>query len=394
VPLLQDLLKRRPRSYYARERLGWALLLSGRSEEAAGQFRVVLDAWPRYPNARTGLGECLAEEDRYAEARRELQEVIRLDPKDAYACWRLGSAFYQEWWEAEGLSDMSRLGHVLRRRPAALHHRELLRESAGYLRRACALDPAQADCHTNLGDVLLWDGDRTGALAEMREGVRLAPKSLMAWGVLYRGLLLSGDLDGARAALRLPLAVKPPDPYAQAALAVVLEYMGRWGEAAAEPRAAARQCPDRAYIYLAWVDAVLRAPGTPRTQDTIAELRELARQPAAAEGAHVAAGMLLLHVGKPAEAVEEFRGALHANPRSAEAHYGLGRAAQAQGDLPTAASELRQALALDAYLYAAHAALADVYSRQGNPTASKAEAALAEGESPDLLASTRTAVPR
>lgn len=394
VPILEETLRRWPQSYYARERLGWALLDSRRPGEAAEQFRAVLDAQPRYGGAHSGFGESLLWDGRLAEAQREFETAVRLDPAKAHGHLGLGHVLYRKWWEMEGLGSMSRFGHVQRRGPAALHHRELLRESAGHLRRACALDPAQAFCHTNLGDVLLWDGDYAGAVAELREAIRLAPEDSTAWYGLHRGLFLSGDLDGARAALRLPLAAKPPDPYAQACLAEVLEHMGRWAEASAELRAAARQCPERAYIYLAWADTVLRTPGTPRPQDTVRELRELARQPAAAEGAHVAAGMLLLHGGEPAQAAEEFHGALRANPRSAEAHYGLGRVAQAQGDLRKAASALRQALALDAYLYAAHAALADVYSRQGSPAASKAEAALAEGESPDLLVSTRRTGPR
>jgi tetratricopeptide (TPR) repeat protein len=394
VPVFERILAWCPRSHYTRVRLGWALLRSGRPREAAGEFQAVLAAQPRYPYARTGLGECLTQERRYAEARQELQAAIAEDPEDAEAHYGLGSAAGLEWWRMEGLDGESRQYHVGRTGHPALRHTDLLHESVRYLCRAVELAPGRSEYRTLLGSGLLWSGEAREAAAQFREAVRLAPQDLAAWTFLSDACLAVGDTEGARDALRRPLTQAPRDPYPHCLLAAVLERMGRWEEAIAELRTAARLGPAQLYAYLVWADTALRRSSPAGVNDTLRGLRELARQPTAAEGAHVAAGMLLLHSGKPAEAAAEFRGALHANPRSAEAHYGLGRAAQAQGDLSAAVTELRQALAFDVYIYAAHAALADVYWWQDDQTAWKAEAALAEGESPDLLASTRTPAPR
>jgi len=188
------------------------------------------------------------------------------------------------------------------------------------------------------------------------------------------------------------LAADPRDAYVRCALARALEQSARWGDAAVQLRMVVKQYPQWSYGYTVWASAVLRTSDAQQMQDAVGSLRDLARQRPTAVNAHVTLGLLFLHGGKAAEAGEEFRAALRANARSAEAHFGLGRVAQAQGDLGAAGKANCVEPWRLSHTVRSPRRPGRAVRPAGKQAATKAEAALAEGECADMLLSGQPAV--
>jgi len=78
----------------------------------------------------------------------------------------------------------------------------------------------------------------------------------------------------------------------------------------------------------------------------------------------LARGHAYLALGRPQEAVDSFRGAVHGLPEDAPAHNSLGMALAAAGQISEAEAAFRKAISLNPGLAPAHANLADLLLRQ------------------------------
>lgn len=87
----------------------------------------------------------------------------------------------------------------------------------------------------------------------------------------------------------------------------------------------------------------------------------------------LARGHGYLALGRPAEAVESFKAAIHGLPEDAPAHNSLGMAYLALGDLPNAENAFRRAIALNPALLPAHLNLADLLVKDGDVSGAIAE---------------------
>ncbi|MCH9648928.1 MAG: tetratricopeptide repeat protein [Deltaproteobacteria bacterium] len=83
IAQLREALEQDPSSVEARFQLAAVLGHTGEFEEAIGEFRGLLAAQPRHGEARRGLTTALILGGRYGEARVELQEGMRLFPRDS-----------------------------------------------------------------------------------------------------------------------------------------------------------------------------------------------------------------------------------------------------------------------------------------------------------------------
>jgi spermidine synthase len=147
--------------------VGLTLDRSGRSGDAIGLYRMALDAWPDFTEARVNLGRALAALGRTGEAVAELRLALAANPDSGAAHRILGKVL-------ESAGDHA---------GAAAESREVLR-----------IAPGDADAHDDLGLALSMTGEIDRALAEFLEAVRLRP----AW-----------PLPMGRAALLLALNPNP-----------------------------------------------------------------------------------------------------------------------------------------------------------------------------------------
>src|SRR5262249_45407422 len=82
-------------------------------------------------------------------------------------------------------------------------------EAVQFATAAVAIRPGSSVAHTTLGLALKTSGDRSGALAEFRESIRLQPSDYRAHHGIAAILLLSGDLDVALGEAREACRLNP-----------------------------------------------------------------------------------------------------------------------------------------------------------------------------------------
>jgi tetratricopeptide (TPR) repeat protein/serine/threonine protein kinase len=360
----------RPESPGVHLNLARALEESGKLAEAEAELREAVHLKPDYSRAHDNLGRVLGKQGKMAEAEAEYREALRLWPANAWAYVNLGcllcehkrhykaaiTAFREAVRLQPKLADAhNSLGVALRRdgQPA---------EAEAAYREALRLAPKHANAQNNLGFLLARQGRYAEADAAYREALRLEPDDLNARINLAKLLRDSQrDFDGAIAVLRQGLRLKPNWAEGHHQLGLTLTQKGQLPEAEAAYREANRL--QRGQVESHYALGVLLCDTKRDYDGAIAAFREVIRlEPNWAE-AHGYLGFALSRKGKQTEATSEFREALRLKPDFAQSHYNLGQVLAAQGKLADAEAELAEALRLKPNDARAHHALGNVYAR-------------------------------
>jgi tetratricopeptide (TPR) repeat protein len=130
-------------------------LKAGRFDQCAALCRPLLDADPNDIDARFFLGVCLATRGQLEEATRHLNQVIRANPNHIDARRELARML-----QAHGLT---------------LIDQGQPDEAVALFGQAVMADPANAACHSNLGNALATEGRFDEALAAITDALRLSP---------------------------------------------------------------------------------------------------------------------------------------------------------------------------------------------------------------------------
>lgn len=209
-----------------------------------------------------------------------------------------------------------------------LFQQRRLPEARGLYEQICRLDRRDADAWFALGLVNGLLGSMEGAVAACREAIAIRPHFAEAHFNLAKALKESGQLEASAGSYRRALTCRAQWPEAYNNLGNVLQELGRLDEA----RAAYEQAL--------------------RLNDRYAE-------------ALVNLGNILKLQGKTAESVSQYRRALALNPVAAVAYKGLGGALIVLGELDEALACYRQAARLDPADIGMVAAEATILERQG-----------------------------
>ena len=239
------------------------------------------------------------------------------------------------------------------------------RDDETLIRRSAELQPASWSARYRLGTVLQNEGRREGALAEMREALRLFPEHAPIRVGIAENLEALGRFDEAAAELEIVLAseLEADDRLTvQLRLGQLRVVQGRYAEAAAQFRAAAALAPGSAEAHYA-LGGVLRQIGDANGARE-ALRRAVALDPRAAK-AQYALGRLLLESGDAAAAREPMRRACDLAPANTAFREGLAIALLEAGDLADAETELRARLALEPVTADAHNLLGVALWRRG-----------------------------
>jgi tetratricopeptide (TPR) repeat protein len=159
-----------------------------------------------------------------AEALACYEELLRFDPRDAYALNGAGSALAQ-----------------LSRYPEAEQH----------LRRAIGIRESLPAAHFNLASVLLATGRYLESEQPLRRALKLKPDYLDARVSLGGTLLLLGRLSEARDSYEKALRAAPRNPLALVGVAQIDLLEGRFAEAEAQFRTALEITPDAPHAVAA-----------------------------------------------------------------------------------------------------------------------------------------------
>jgi tetratricopeptide (TPR) repeat protein/serine/threonine protein kinase len=216
--------------------LAYTLLLKSPSDEALAAYREAIRLWPNDDVLHAGLGDVLADQGRKGEALEAYRQAIKLKPDNPAWYEHLGGIHMDlKQWEA-----------------AAAAFRKAVELEPGR-----AIKPAYLEAHYNLG-ALLCDvkHDYNGAIAAFREVIRLKPDLPNAHFCLGNALRGEGKLDDAVAAYRDAIRLKPDYPMAHLCLGMLLQEHKRDYEGAiATLREAIRFSPADANTRnnLAWL---------------------------------------------------------------------------------------------------------------------------------------------
>ena len=240
--LLESALRDDPRMPQARLMLGGAYAELDRTKEAKAQFDLVLEDDPRSVQALIGVASLLMREDKTEDVIALCERTLSLDDRNMQAYALLGEAYASLKKPAEALPNFekaveiqpkltqnrlnlagslievrqygrakSMLDEILvesPRFPLAQFNLGLLYEEQGRLEEARSAYAAEVSAYPhqfrarfNLGKILFELRDRAGALEQMREVVRIAPKRPEGYLFVARGLLLqeSAPIDEVEA---------------------------------------------------------------------------------------------------------------------------------------------------------------------------------------------------
>ncbi|MBI5363354.1 MAG: tetratricopeptide repeat protein [Planctomycetes bacterium] len=164
------------------------------------------------------LGRSLIGQDRYAEARKALEESLALDGDRWFAHGLLGHVHIELGEDAEAESALANalrahprwtwalreLGRLHYRRNELAHAREKFDE-------VLAIDPNDGEAHGRLAYVHALRKRKRAALASARRAVELAPSSWLSHGALSYVLLQTGRPFAARRHAREALRLSPTD---------------------------------------------------------------------------------------------------------------------------------------------------------------------------------------
>ena len=171
-------------------RLGDLLLHTDREDEAERYLTRALGLDPRLATARVSLGSLRLRQNRFAEAREELQLAAAADPQNYLAHYHLADALNREG-AAPG-SEQAPVNVSVRK------FEERTEAIRAGLRRAIGLAPAFVESYRLLATVELERGDRPDeAAALLRRAAALAPRRADLVLMLAQAEMLGGRLEEA-----------------------------------------------------------------------------------------------------------------------------------------------------------------------------------------------------
>ncbi|PYV33206.1 MAG: hypothetical protein DMG09_22805, partial [Acidobacteria bacterium] len=211
-----------------------ALTALGRLEDAAEEYRAVLHITPGHALAHNNLGTVLRTLGKHDEALVQFAEAARLKPDYATAHYNIGAVFYQQnrfadaapaFAEAVRLKpdyDQARTGLGM-----ALMGQGKLGEAQTQLREVVRRQPGNPEAHMNLGNLLMKSGQTedaktcfsnarraaqdklAAARTQLREVVRLNPADAQAHINLGNLLIELGDTEDAKTCFSNALRLEP-----------------------------------------------------------------------------------------------------------------------------------------------------------------------------------------
>lgn len=216
-----------------------------------------------------------------------------------------------------------------------------LDEAAEVYRAALELKPDDATARIHLGQVLLAANQPAAAAEELQRVLALAPRNPAVHATLGELALSSKDYEKAAEHLSTALELVPAATRLHYPLAMALRGLGR---------------TDEARSHLAQSGSV----GIKAEDPLVAEIETLAT----GERVHLLRGRRAFGAGQYAAAVEAFREAVQADPRSSRAFVNLGSALGQMGDVSAALQAFNKALEIAPDNFTAHLNLGLIYAHQ------------------------------
>ena len=315
---------------------------------AAAEQRVA--SAPADPEARLGLGEILFDLGRQAEARREFEKALTLDPGNSRALAGLGWTHLVEGRLEEALrafqqatpSSLSILvgqANALYRLDRFDEMEEVIAEAKGRfpsspqpptqaallyliqgrvaearqeLQHALALDPGYAPAHGLRSNIALVRNEREQAHQAALQAIAANPSSASSYLNLSVAKQAEFRLEEALQAARKAMELEPGNPMAIIQTGRLLFGLGRLSEALTMTEEARRRTPHDPLITSTWGFLLLTQQ---KVQEALAAFDQAIEQDSTRGEPHLGRGLALFREGKTEEAVQEMRMATLLEPK-------------------------------------------------------------------------------
>jgi tetratricopeptide (TPR) repeat protein len=339
-----------PNNVKARIDLGNLLLAGHQTDRADDQAKAVLAIDNQNADAYALLSSIAASKGDRAEALKQIQKALSLDPNRA--------GFHASLGLLEA-SDPAKAGN-----------------SEAELRKAVSLDGKNVTAHLVLAAMLEKKGDMEGAEGQLKAAVAADPKNLVARGTLANLYLRQGNTAKAEDALRQATEQLNDTDNGADLLATYYIRTHQLDRGASVYSGLVSKYPKSAPLKLAYAQILLLKPDVPKVREIAADLT---KTDSGLPQVAVLNSMLLLNDGKTDEAVTTLQKAAKANPEDLQVKLWLGRAALAKGDTNLAQKSFRDATRINPRSMDAQAGLARVSMQLHDNTtlAQVAEAAMA-----------------
>jgi tetratricopeptide (TPR) repeat protein len=343
-------------------RLGDVKVLLGDLAAARSLYEdaLKLDASSAYAHA--ALGKLAAREKRFADAARELERALELDPAAKSLHYPVAQAYRELGDETRMQQHLAQNGdgRVRFPDPIAEEVQRQVRGAGGELllarmamrdgavdvaesrvRHAIELDRTNPSAWNNLAVVLEAQGKTSEAADAYAEAARLDPDSIGRRFTLARLYERLGRDDDAAAELRQVLERAPDFAEGRSELAAILIRQGRLDEAVLEAREAL--AADQRATGPRWqlIDALERQG---KSDEVRRELETLIANAPDFAMAHFKLGAILAESGDTDGAIERFQHAAELDPDLVEAHQNLAILYGRRGDFANAAKHQQQAV--------------------------------------------------
>jgi len=269
---------------------------AGRLQQAEARYRAVLASTPDHAQANFLLGALCLDSQRLDEALTLSLRAAELDPNNAHYHSNCGEA-------------LRRLGQFER--------------AAEELVRAVSLKPDMPEASFNLAATLSELGQAEAALTCLVRAADVAPERYAIQFRLAQALAEAGDLSRAVPHYQTALALNPQSVEALLAISAALRELKRSDGAVAMARRALLMAPKSAAPHVELARALAgheRAALLPEAEE---QFREALRLDPRSVDAHFGLGCLLVDSGRVGEALEHFRSVVSLAPRHAVAAHNL-----------------------------------------------------------------------
>jgi len=217
--LYRDVLKQAPEAWDVHQQLAMLLATAGRAEEAARQFRLIVQANPTHAASHANLATALSESGQLDEAIKEFQRALALNPSLLGAQIALAETLRRAKRFEESATSFKSVLNQDRVNPAAFNGLGLVYRDTDDLPRALecfehavGLAPKHPEYHMNFGAALRRQELHSLAAEQFYEAVMLKPGWLEAVVLLGDVLQKQHRYDEAKECFERAQQLKPEEP--------------------------------------------------------------------------------------------------------------------------------------------------------------------------------------
>ncbi|MBI4365185.1 MAG: tetratricopeptide repeat protein [Deltaproteobacteria bacterium] len=319
VTLWEDVVRKAPRKGRGHNNLAKAYQGAGRMAEATKEIEVALTLQPENPYAHNNLGLSYREQGRVDEAIEEIRAAVILKPDYAEAHFNLAIALAEKGRVDEAIQAY-RSAIALRADYAETYHVNLLERASPGFAAALTRRPDTAAAPTLPADAATTRRRAEEAVRKYQAAVEVAPEESRAYNGLGDGYLQLGRLADAIAAFQTAVRLDPTSADGYNNLGSVYMLQERFDEALAAFETALRLKPDLTGIHYNLGNAYAAKK---RLDEAAAQYRLAIKAQANDVRAYNNLGNVYILQGKLDEAMRQYQAALRIKPDFVEARNNL-----------------------------------------------------------------------